>query len=948
MIRQALVLIYACISLHPSAQEYAFTHYPFGPDLGDLKGNVLYKDLNHRLWIGTDHGLLSFDGVLFHRETIRSGTQKPLNITALHASHPHNLWFGTQDGQVYHGTSDHFTLCETASTFPITAIAGSQEDGIWIATYGNGLQMACDTISTANPSTQLPSPDLYAMIEDNQHRIWIGSDAGISIIHPQPTQSINHLGAQEGLRDEIIMTLLQTADGLIWTGAFERGFCSISPSGEITYPLADWDYGAILSMASIDEKEIWISTEGTGLFHYDRPTNTVRHVTLPGNPTPVIVDMISDHEGNLWFLDTYRGLYRTNRRFESYTSALEGIQALLFDHTGQLYAGHPSGLYLLWPGKDSPSERILQDVNVLSLYEDEQENLWVGTFGQGLYCRPSGTSQWYRYGKDHGLTDESILSIAGHDNKLWLATLGGVTRITVNGPLKSYTLESTNYNLADGLGTNFIYTAYVDSKGRVWFGTDGKGLSVLHQEQIQNFQNADTVPLHSVYSITEDINGDICFVTDRDGVFRYNGATFTPITLPLSLQNTEINNIASDPLGNLLLAHPRGVDILTPGLNIIRYQQSATELLSPNLNAHCKDSTGAIWIAGQQRILRYNPLTSATMNYPHNVLTDVKIFLEPVNFHQQHVFSATQNYLTFSYLGLWYSNPRDVTYRYRIENLDPDWKETQERSVTYQHIPPGEYRFILESSCSGQYTAPNSISYAFTIKKPFYQTVGFLLVCALVIVCILYGVLWMRERSLKRSAALQRRQIESQLETLKAQINPHFLFNSFNTLVSVIEDDPHAAVEYVENLSDFYRSILQYREKNLIPLRDEIEIIESYAYILRKRYGDGLRFEHPSEWPEVWVVPLVLQILVENAVKHNVISEKRPLEISIRMHDDQCIIVENTLQTKQVSAESTGFGLQSIISRYALLSDRPVRVGHTQQTFYVIIPVLREDEIPDS
>jgi LytS/YehU family sensor histidine kinase len=204
------------------------------------------------------------------------------------------------------------------------------------------------------------------------------------------------------------------------------------------------------------------------------------------------------------------------------------------------------------------------------------------------------------------------------------------------------------------------------------------------------------------------------------------------------------------------------------------------------------------------------------------------------------------------------------------------------------------------------------------------------------------------ERRVKRAASLQRRQVESQLQTLKAQINPHFLFNSFNTLASVIEDDPHTAVEYVENLSDFYRSILKYREKNLIPLREEIEIIKSYIYILNKRYGAGLRIKLPEKLPDVWIVPMVLQILVENAVKHNVISERRPLDIWVRIENDNAIVVENTLQKKQISEDSTGFGLHSIISRYALLSNRPVRVGQTQQVFFVIIPALRKDEIPDS
>jgi streptogramin lyase len=669
-------------------------------------------------------------------------------------------------------------------------------------------------------------------------------------------------------------------------------------------------------------------------------------VDLPGNAAPVIISMTTDKEGNLWLLDAYRGLYRTNRRFESYPVGLENIQAILLDHAGNFFVGHASGLFLLHDFTQRPEE-ILGDINVMSLYEDRQRNLWVGTFGQGLYCRPHGTTQWHRYKKENGLTDESILSITGLKDTLWLATLGGVTRIQVEQPMSQFRLNSTNYNLADGLGTNFIYTAFVDSQGRIWFGTDGNGLSVLKGTSIQNFQVLDTIQLHSVYSITEDPEGMIWFVTDRDGVFRYDGSAFVLKSLPTTLQDHEVSNIVADPYGNLLLAHTSGVDILTNDGHVINFRGTASELLYPNLNAHFVDSTDAIWIAGQHTILKYNPFAHAVRNAPLSILTDVQVFLSSVDFSTHHIFKAAQNYITFNFIGLWYTDPRNVTYRYKLEGLDPGWNETREHSMTYQNLSPGTYRFELESSSSGQFGSGHTVSYAFEIRKPFYQTALFIVLATTLFFLGIYAALRIREQRINKAAALQRRQIESQLQTLKAQINPHFLFNSFNTLVSVIEEDPRSAVEYVENLSDFYRSILQYREKNLIPLQEEIEIVKTYSYVLHKRYGSALRIEIAPAWGDIWIVPLVLQILMENAVKHNIISERKPLTISIRQHDAGTLIIENTLQKRSVISDSTGFGLQSIISRYALLTRRPVQVGQADHKFYVIIPLLNNDEISD-
>jgi hypothetical protein len=436
-------------------------------------------------------------------------------------------------------------------------------------------------------------------------------------------------------------------------------------------------------------------------------------------------------------------------------------------------------------------------------------------------------------------------------------------------------------------------------------------------------------------------------VTDRDGVFRFDGFAFEATSLPSTLLDQDISNIVADPHGNLLLAHTAGVDILTNDGQMINFRGTAIELLNPNLNAHFVDSSDAIWIAGQHTILKYNPLKHAGRNAPLSMLTDVRVFVSPVEYATQHTFKATQNYLTFDFIGLWYTDPRNVTYRYKLDGLDPDWNETREHTVTYQSLPPGSYRFELESSSSGQFGNGSTVSYAFEIRKPFYQTAVFILLATSLLFIGIYAALRIREQRINKAAALQRRQIESQLQTLKAQINPHFLFNSFNTLVSVIEEDPGSAVEYVENLSDFYRSILQYREKNLIPLNEEIEIVKTYAYVLHKRYGSALRITIDPMMADIWIVPLVLQILVENAVKHNVISEHRPLTIGIRQHDAHSLIIENTLQKRSVISDSTGFGLQSIISRYALLTRQPVQVGQAEQKFYVIIPVLNSDEISD-
>jgi LytS/YehU family sensor histidine kinase len=213
-----------------------------------------------------------------------------------------------------------------------------------------------------------------------------------------------------------------------------------------------------------------------------------------------------------------------------------------------------------------------------------------------------------------------------------------------------------------------------------------------------------------------------------------------------------------------------------------------------------------------------------------------------------------------------------------------------------------------------------------------------LLACALA-GAIVWFYIYVREKQLNREALLKREKVESQFEALKSQINPHFLFNSFNTLITIIEENPKVAVEYVEHLSDFYRSIMVYRERDFISVSEEMELVNSFDFLLKKRYEDGFQLIEKVHGMNGKVMPLSLQMLVENAVKHNVISASKPLIVEIFAENGH-IVVRNNIQRKIKPEASTHFGLQSLINRYKLLGERPVIVEDNAAYFIVKIPVL--------
>lgn len=178
-----------------------------------------------------------------------------------------------------------------------------------------------------------------------------------------------------------------------------------------------------------------------------------------------------------------------------------------------------------------------------------------------------------------------------------------------------------------------------------------------------------------------------------------------------------------------------------------------------------------------------------------------------------------------------------------------------------------------------------------------------------------------------------------QYEMLKNQVNPHFLFNSLNVLTSLVETDSESATKFIRKLAELYRYVLDVKDKELVPLSEELKIAEAYIFMQKNRFGDSLMVSNSVVANSKRIVPLALQMLIENAVKHNVISADRPLAIHI-FEEDGFLVCENNLQKKTVLPSSNTIGLSNIKSRYAFLCPAPMEYGERDGAFVVRVPIL--------
>ncbi|MFC4739709.1 2TM domain-containing protein [Flavobacterium ponti] len=181
----------------------------------------------------------------------------------------------------------------------------------------------------------------------------------------------------------------------------------------------------------------------------------------------------------------------------------------------------------------------------------------------------------------------------------------------------------------------------------------------------------------------------------------------------------------------------------------------------------------------------------------------------------------------------------------------------------------------------------------------------------------------------------------AKFESLKNQIDPHFLFNSLNVLSSLIEENPENAQKFTTSLSKIYRYVLEQKDKELVTVAEELAFAKTYMNLLKMRFEDSISYEVPLDFDDedAKVVPLSLQLLLENTIKHNIVSEKKPLHIKITIKNNE-LIVENNKQKKEVLQDRRGVGLQNIVNRYAILSKRNVTVEDTDEYFRISLPIL--------
>lgn len=248
--------------------------------------------------------------------------------------------------------------------------------------------------------------------------------------------------------------------------------------------------------------------------------------------------------------------------------------------------------------------------------------------------------------------------------------------------------------------------------------------------------------------------------------------------------------------------------------------------------------------------------------------------------------------------------------------------------------------FVLRAATAMVYRSVSFTEFLLSEKFQYYQFGLWVTLTIVIIFHIVYYYNKYQQNRIKEQKVIAGT-ASAKFDALKNQLDPHFLFNSLNVLTSLIEENPENAQKFTTSLSKVYRYVLEQKSKELVTVDEELKFAKTYMSLLKMRFEDSIVFTMPEQAlnPEAKVVPLSLQLLLENAVKHNMVTSSKPL--TIRIYEDQGnLVVENNLQLKQIVKKSTGVGLSNIKQRYGLLTNKTVSISKEASRFSVAIPML--------
>lgn len=945
--RNAALLAALLLTL-PGAAQYPLTR-TFELRIGTQRPHIdlLTQDDQGLLWAATDQGLLRSDGERTDLVWNAGGDA----VTALQAD-GHRVLAATAEGWLLSCTGyrcDTMGQDTTLRTAPVRALLAGPDGTLWIGTYGAGVLLRSEKGTTRITVAQgLGDDHVNALCAIGRGRIAAATDQGISLCGADGKVQAR-IGEEQGAPDNLVLSLAAGENGHFWAGTDRSGVFRFDPDRD-GYDIQVWDTawaeGAVRSLAA-SRGSVWAGSGRNGVVVLEtrRGLGSYRATRAADAPLARITDIMHATDGSVWWCDGSETVTRADPDV-LVVAGHEGIDlrhiSALCTDGGSLWSATPQGVFrhdVVFADRSRLFHAELPvdpERPVVALEVAADGSLWAGTFGNGVFRRsPDGRVR--HFGPADGLCNDNVLAIHKRGPELWFATLGGVC---VFRPDTARPGEGAFHRVPIP-GSGFVYDVRPLADGTTLVATDGNGLIRIDAQGHATALDGKDAP-STYYSLGLDEHGAPWACGPGTGICRVAADGVHCSLRGRPPFDGDVYAIASHE-GRLLVLGKNGLASFDPATQRLLDlgEEFGLAGAEAELNTVCTDDQGALWLACDRGLVRIT--SSAAM-----LDGDLRAHITALDWGDQGLpldsaitLRHDQNFLTFRFAAPHYAAPGQVRFTYRLVGLDPTLRATRDREITFSRLPPGDYRFELKASLGEDTGNDRWTGLSFTIAPPWWRRPWAIGLAVLLLSALFYLFIRSREERMRYRDRVEKERTRFQLEALRSQVNPHFLFNSFNTLIGLIEQDRAKAVEHVEHLSDFFREILSVRDQATIPLNEELRLVRTYFYLEQRRFEEriALRIKVPETQLWLHLPPLTVQLLVENALKHNVATIEEPLVVEVLAEGGELEVV-NDFRPRVEAPRSTGFGIESIRRHYAALTDRPVIVSQAEGRFRVRIPLL--------
>jgi two-component system sensor histidine kinase ChiS len=920
-------------------------------DLSNQTVHSLFLDKEGNLWVGTEGGLNEFLG---SKQSFVQFKHKPGDKTSL-------------------------------SNDTVWSVFEDSNNNLWVGTQ-NGLNLL-DKLSGKvtqffpNPANNnsISNNRIFDIFEDKMGYVWFATEKGLNkynLLNKKFTRYYHDPSNVNSISSDTIRAGGCDKEGFIWVGT-ENGLCKIDPEKGtvIRYQYNPKDKNSIssnhISEVFIDSKgALWIGTNGRGFDIFDKKNNSfTRFLNVSNSDNSLNNNNVSyiyeDKSGIIW-ISTEKGLNKIDRnsyKFVHYQHIQNNDNSLnnnlvwsfLEDKNSNVWIGTDEGIAIYDKKtdkfnllKNNFANKNLSAIHVKAMIIDNIGNAWIGTEGYGLgEFSITGTGLHKKLSlikilnNKNGLCDNTIWCLL-EDKKgnIWIGTNNGLNRYDKNnGELKSF--KNNLYN-PFGISNNVINALYEDNAGIIWIGTyNGLDRFDYVSQKIYTYKhitkNLQSLSSNRIFGIYQDASGIIWLGTMGGGLNRLDSKTgiIKHYTEKDGLANNMVYSILEDKSRNLWLSTNSGIskfDIKTQ--TFINYDvKDGVQSSEFNQNAALKTKDGEFFLGGMNGFNAFYPEDIIQNKYiPRIVITSFKKYNEvqktEINNEDTIVLSYNDNFFSFEFSALDYSNPSKNKYAYKLEHFDKDWIycDANKRFAEYTKVSPGVYRFRVKgTNCDGIWNE-KGISVTIIIYPPWWATWAFRIPFIFFIIFAGWFIITRRFRQLRKKHEMEKKvlEIEKQVfdleqKALQLQMNPHFIFNSLNSIQSfIINNDSDKASLYLAKFAQLMRLILANSREQFVPVKDEIKVLTYYMDIENLRFDNKFDYKITVD-PEidddfVGIPPMIIQPYVENAILHGIIHKtgRGNISIILSLHTDNilCVIEDDGVGREKAMEIKNNSGLK--------------------------------------